>query len=196
MTVYSIYRATNLITGKSYIGRTKSPLSKRKSWHYSASRHYTHKFATALKQYNRCDWEWVIITTTDSKEESYSLEEKYITEYDSTKNGYNEKEGDRIPWNKGKKMVDGYGDHLKGDKNPMAQGRTPEHVRKMRSERMKKVQLGKNNHSAKRVYCVELDRYWDTVKECASELGIHKDSISHNCRGKNKTAGGFHFKYV
>ena len=49
---------------------------------------------------------------------------------------------------------------------------------------------------AKKVYCVELDKYWDCIKECSNELQISRDCISMCCRGVHKSAGGLHFKYA
>lgn len=199
MKTYSIYRATNLITGKSYIGRTTSALNKRLSWHYSNAKkrqHKHNKFFDALLEFGVFDWEWDILETTNDKEKSYKLEEFYIQKYDAIENGYNTKPGDRTPWVKGKKMPEEFREKIRGKNNGMYGKTHSEEYRIWRSEHMSKIQLGKNNHTARKVYCIELDKTWDTVKEASTGLGINKDSISHNCRGVNKSAGGYHFKYV
>lgn len=199
MKTYSIYKATNLVTGKSYIGRTTSTLNKRITWHYSNAKkrkHKNNKFFDALLEFGIYDWKWDVLDTTEDKEESFDLEEFYIQKFDTVENGYNSKAGDRTPWLKGKKMPEEFCEKLRGEKNGMYGKTHSEEYRKWRSEHMSEIQLGKNNHTARKVYCVELDKTWDTVKDAAAELGIHKDSISHNCRGVNKSAGGYHFKYV
>ena len=53
-----------------------------------------------------------------------------------------------------------------------------------------------NRDSTKRVYCVELDRIFDTIKQAEVETGIFHGNISSVCLGKRKTAGGFHWYFV
>ena len=47
----------------------------------------------------------------------------------------------------------------------------------------------------KPVYCIELDKTFKSQTEAAEELGINRGNISHCCRGKLKTTGGYHFRY-
>lgn len=47
----------------------------------------------------------------------------------------------------------------------------------------------------KRIYCVELDRTFDSFVQAAQITGIHKGNICQCCKGKLKTAGGYHWKY-
>ncbi len=39
-------------------------------------------------------------------------------------------------------------------------------------------------------------KYWPSIKSAADTLGFHKQSITHACGGKYKTAHGFKWKYV
>ena len=48
----------------------------------------------------------------------------------------------------------------------------------------------------KPVYCVELDRVFDSISDAARELGLIQSSISACCIGRYKTTGGYHWKYV
>ena len=61
------------------------------------------------------------------------------------------------------------------------------------SEETKK-KIGKGN--GKLVYCIELDKIFESTCEASRELGISQSSISLVCRGKRKTAGGYHWEYV
>ena len=61
------------------------------------------------------------------------------------------------------------------------------------SEESKK-KIGKGN--GKLVYCIELDKMFESTCEASRELGISQSSISLVCRGKRKTAGGYHWEYV
>ena len=46
------------------------------------------------------------------------------------------------------------------------------------------------------IYCVELDKVFDSIKQASEELGLYATSITAVCRGRQKTCGGYHFKYV
>lgn len=49
----------------------------------------------------------------------------------------------------------------------------------------------------KPVYCVELDKVFESASAAARELGISQTNISCCCNGKRfKTAGGFHWQYA
>ena len=61
------------------------------------------------------------------------------------------------------------------------------------SEESKK-KIGKGN--GKLVYCIELEKIFESTCEASRELGISQSSISLVCRGKRKTAGGYHWEYV
>lgn len=51
-------------------------------------------------------------------------------------------------------------------------------------------------HSSKCVYCIELQKYWLSQKECSEELDISKSSISSCCKGRQKQAKGYTFRYA
>ena len=200
---YIIYKVTNVLDGKVYIGATSSTLKKRRTWHYSNAKKRRDdeylsntKFFQALRQYPKDIFTWEAIDSAPNKHEAILLEADYIRKFNAIINGYNEKPSDLVPWNTGRKLDEKYCSLVRGTKNGMFGKTHSKDVREKLSQRMKQCQTGAKNHMAKKVYCVELDKSWDTVKACAEELGIHKDSIAHCCTGKNKTAGGYHFKYI
>lgn len=55
-----------------------------------------------------------------------------------------------------------------------------------------------HNALKKPVYCVELDKTFDSVKTAAEIIGVHPTTIGAVCRGDKycKTAGGYHWQYV
>ena len=53
-----------------------------------------------------------------------------------------------------------------------------------------------NFHGAKPVYCIELDKKWDCIKDCAEELNLCESNISAVCKGKYRQIKGYHFKYI
>ena len=49
---------------------------------------------------------------------------------------------------------------------------------------------------SKKVRCIETGIVYPGASEAARQTGIDKSSISKCCRGKLKTAGGFHWEFV
>ena len=88
MKVYGIiYKVTNKLNGKVYIGQTTKSISIRRSEHYSCSRDY--HFHKAIRKYNKSDFIWEEIDTAKTKEELDNKEIYYISLYNTYKEGYN-----------------------------------------------------------------------------------------------------------
>lgn len=108
-----IYKVTNLINNKVYIGKTQNGLNERKKRHLSDARanKYNMVFHKALRKYNVDDFVWEILDTVMFSDLLTDLEKFYIKKYNSKiPNGYNMTDGSgggwgegRIQWNKGKK---------------------------------------------------------------------------------------------
>ena len=89
MNIYSIYKATNKINGKVYIG-FDSNWPKRHNEHKADSKRRKTKFCNAIIKYGWDNFEWHIIY--QSKDYNHTLEKmenQFIVEYDSYRNGYN-----------------------------------------------------------------------------------------------------------
>jgi hypothetical protein len=92
MTIYSIYRATNINNGKVYIGYTGKTLNERKAQHHI--HHRKTKFSDALKQHNGANFVWEVIYQSRDGDHCLNVMESYfITEYNSYQNGYNSTSG-------------------------------------------------------------------------------------------------------
>jgi len=88
-----IYKVTNKINNKIYIGLTTYSLSHRKGQHYQDCKRINSKFCNALKKYNKEDFIWEIIENCSSIEDMINKEIEYIKKFDSIKKGYNLREG-------------------------------------------------------------------------------------------------------
>ena len=87
-----IYKATNKINGKSYIGQTIYTLEKRKSQHIceSSNNNSGAAFHQAIRKYGEENFtQGVIDDTAKDVDELNQLEQKYIKEYDMTMSGMN-----------------------------------------------------------------------------------------------------------
>lgn len=49
---------------------------------------------------------------------------------------------------------------------------------------------------SKPVFCVELNRVFESVSIAAEYFGLFPSNISSCCRGRIKTSGGYHWEYV
>ena len=156
---------------------------------------YNARFQKALRTVSPDMFEWEIVAQTKDANEAFRLEEFYIALFDAVFTGYNEKPGDKYPWNKGKQMDEAYRKRMTGINNPRYGKTHSEEAKRKMSERMKTRQLGSDNVSARKVKCLETGKIWNSVVECAAEMRIKPDSIVANCGGRNKSAYGMHFEY-
>jgi hypothetical protein len=93
--IYTIYRATNINTGKCYIG-FDSQWPKRKSEHKLAAIRDTtfNKFYNSVKKYGWESFTWeVIYQSRDGFHCLNTMEPHFISEHDSYYNGYNSTKG-------------------------------------------------------------------------------------------------------
>ena len=89
-----IYKVTNKINGKCYIGQTRHSLEFRKKSHLTKAHSgvNTH-FYSAISKYGDDNFEWEIVCSTNDKRRLNELETFYIQKYDSIKHGYNMVDG-------------------------------------------------------------------------------------------------------
>ena len=90
-----IYKATNLINNKSYIGQTIFTLNKRKYSHAdSASHGSNYAIHRAIRKYGEENFKWEVLCECDTIEVLNEKEQFYIKEYKTFgKNGYNMTKG-------------------------------------------------------------------------------------------------------
>lgn len=90
MCIYTIYRSTNIINNKVYIG-FDSAWPKRKQDHKSSSKYDdNNKFYNAIRKYGWDNFVWEILyQSMDYLHTLNVMEPSFINEYDSLANGYN-----------------------------------------------------------------------------------------------------------
>lgn len=86
-----IYKFTHIETGRCYIGQTIQDPNRRRLEHICDSMHSprTYHFHNALKKYGIESFKFEVIARASDLEELNTLEETYIKEFDSIKNGFN-----------------------------------------------------------------------------------------------------------
>lgn len=85
-----IYKVTNKLNGKVYIGQTTETLAKRKSRHYQSCKKgdSTH-FYNALRKYGKDAFTWEAVDLASSLIELNEKEDYWVNYYDSMNKGYN-----------------------------------------------------------------------------------------------------------
>ena len=77
-----IYKATNKINGKVYIGQTEKTLEHRKEVHHRDSERMDTYFYRAIRKYGWENFEWEVIDdSATTREELNALEQYYIAKY-------------------------------------------------------------------------------------------------------------------
>lgn len=151
MNIYSIYKVTNKINNKVYIG-FDSNWPHRKNSHKCYHKKGDTKFYRAIKKYSWHNFEWEnIYQSRDKSHTKDVMENHFINEHDSFKNGYNstlggdgtfgiKRKGQKVPYNHndwiGRK-------HTEETKQLMSKN--------MRVKKPNAKQKGSNNNFAKRI---------------------------------------------
>jgi group I intron endonuclease len=79
-----IYRALNLVNGKSYIGKSEeSTLNKRKAQHIRCSSNPCYMFHFALRKYGIDYWEWSVLEELDDSKSLIEAEVRWIEKHRS-----------------------------------------------------------------------------------------------------------------
>lgn len=223
MEKYYIYKATNTLNGKVYIGKTNN-FEERKKHHERCYEKDDCSFHRAIQKYGKENFEWKIIDSTDSYNMSSVLEKRYIEEYDSYHgNGYNmTKGGDGgSMWNARAvvcltldgefvKRYDSASETKRDgffDSNVLISCKDPHytckgHIFMFEDEYIKngarKYEKPKN-HCEKPVIQCDLDgnfiREFSSIKQASKETGAQRTTISGVLTGKYKSANGFIFVY-
>lgn len=54
----------------------------------------------------------------------------------------------------------------------------------------------RNDKRFKKVLCIETNVIYNNCSEAADSIGVNRTTVGKVCRGENKTAGGYHWKYI
>jgi group I intron endonuclease len=90
MNIYTIYKATNIINDKVYIGFTSYTTEERTAAHLNNSKRIKNKFYNAIKKYGWTNFKWeTIYQSLDYEHTLGVMENHFIVEHNSFKHGYN-----------------------------------------------------------------------------------------------------------
>lgn len=181
-----IYKATNIITGRSYVGQTRMTLKERiRSHNKSKDGVYFH---SAIQKYGKQNFQWEILETCESLNEANFLEKYYIKQQETlAPNGYNlHTGGDSHECSAATRQLMSQV-RLGRRLNPATEIKPGQRL-SPRTEFKK----GRKALNKKAVIDLESGFTWDSVSEAADALGLELSTLFHRLKyGKRNTRFAF-----
>lgn len=194
-----IYKITNEINGKVYIGQTTRPLNQRWWEHLKPSRYKKSALTAAIQKYGKESFIVEEIDGANSLSELNYLEKHYIYKHRTlSPNGYNLLSGGgnlgrhskesikkmRVP----KKSKINYVGKKGKENHLFGMVKSEDHIAKL-----KKIHTGSNNTQAKKVVDLDTGKIWGCAKDCALELGYKYNTLKSMLNGANPNKTGLRY---
>ena len=177
-----IYKATNILNGKVYIGQTQKTLAKRKSGHKAQSIYNDRRypFQAALLDEGFSNFTWEQIDQAETEAELNAKEKFWVANYkaDNPQYGYNITEGGLNPKHTEatkRKM----GESRKGEKNCWFGKHLPEETRRKISE----AKRGEKSHLFGKHHSAETKRKMSEANRGKPKSPEHRQKISEAHKG-------------
>ena len=183
MKKYIVYKHTNLLNNKVYIGITCQKVNRR--WRDGYGYKHCTYFYHAIQKYGWDNFKHEILFQDLTKEQAQEKEIGLIKQYKSNNYefGYN---------------------LLRGGNLSTLEFHHSEETKRQISKTMKQkgINIGNKNPNfgisptnAKKIICLETGIVYNSMMQAGKELGLDFRLISAVCRGKRHTTGGLHFMY-
>lgn len=203
-----IYKITNKINGKIYIGQTVRNVKVRFKEH---CRHKNTYIERAIQKHGDKNFIVETICEADSIDKLNELEKKYISLYKSNdvNFGYNLCEGGkntkgfRHKKESKLKMSEAKSKLYMGNKNPFyGKHHSKEQCEKWSIQRKGLSHMSEesrkklfNSHHKSPVINITTNERFNSIKEAAEKYGIEATHITRVCKGKRKSCKGYQFVY-
>lgn len=214
MDTYFVYMHINKENDKKYIGITCQDLNRR--WKNGNGYKGSPKFYNAILKYGWDGFKHIVVAEGLSKDEACKMQVELIKQHRTQDDlfGYNldfggtaSKHTDETKQklkNKltGRKFSDetiqrmkqaarkrGGHNHTEETKRKISQSKIGHEVSEETKEKLRKA-------FGKRILCVQLNLYFDSITEAANYFDVKKCTISSVLCGRNNTAKGYHFEYA
>ena len=184
-----VYRVTNKVDGRFYVGQTTRGLTFRKWFHINDRRHYNSPFHKAIERYGEGAFEWEVLYEIDRPTRLELVAELDRLEKIEIDMGnplcYNQSSGGWSGFTITDDVRDRISDGVKAS---------------MTKERRQKIGQTTRENLSRPVarYTVEgvLLTSYESATEAAAKTRLSRTAIRECCLGKTKTAGGWKWAYV
>lgn len=212
MKIGIIYKCTNLVNGKIYIGQTIKKLEYRIEKHYYEAfvKHSEFKFQRALRKYPRDKFIWEILCVGEDKLDLFDREKYFIKVFNSNSDsGYNMTDGGETSNNLGRKASEETRKKLR--QSHLGYIQTKQHRINQSISRKEshtrgewvsclKNKIGKDATASKSVIQYTKNgvkiKEWDCISDAQGSLKMLGSSISNCLHGRSMTAGGYMWKLI
>lgn len=183
-----IYKITNTLNDKIYIGLTTKSIEKRFSQHCQ-KKNNSRLISKAIKKYGKENFIIEEIDGANSISELNYKEQHYIHKFNSVKEGYNLASGGRFSK---------HSDETKLLLKEINTGKkhTEETKKKLREGNAWKGRFGKDHNRSKPILCIETNKQYGSIHEASRDIGSTASNICSVLNGRRKTTKGLTFKYL
>lgn len=209
---YHIYKATNQVNGKFYIGMTSHTIEKRWGEHVRHARYKSNNghFYRAIRKHGKDNFKIEVLFTENSKKSAVESEILMILdlspEYNSTLGG-DGTHGHLITpegrkkmreanignkYNLGRKWTIEQRLHMSQKKKGCLAPPLSEKMILSRANNMRKSAISRRI----KVLCLNDSVIYNSVTEAANAYSLNKSSVSKICLGKRNSAFGLVFQYI
>ena len=181
-----IYKVTNKVNGKCYIGKTVYNLEHRKKGHLKVKNIRNYPFYNALNKYGLGSFTWETIYVCNNEEELNKMEMYFIKELNTLHpNGYNLSLGgdgqSGFKHSEESKRKISENNWMRG----LPKERHPMYGKHHTSESKSKM----SNKLSKPIICVTTGEIFSSSKEASIKTKITCSNINDCCRNKRQSAG-------
>lgn len=195
MKIYHIYKITNILNGKIYIGQTcqKNPTNRYYKHLTFSRKNDPGPLYKAIRKYGEQFFKFELLFCCENIENCNFMEIYFIKEYKSKtdQNGYNVMSGgDQYS------PTEEYCENLSKKMKEVFKNKKPWNFGLIKIEKI--INKKRINHKSKRkVICIETGQVFNGVQETANYFGSESSSsVSRVCQGKRRSFRGLSFKYV
>lgn len=197
-----VYKVTNVITGKIYVGQTIQPIEKR--WRIHCSKWSGCKYlGNAIQKYGKENFKIEILAECGNQEDLDNEENSHIEMFGTiAPDGYNLRSGgskgkfsqaSRMKMSESAKGRPGFFKGKKLSQDHRAKLSISHEGKSLSTAHAQAIQAGSRKKS---VICNETGKTYISISEASRDLGIEIGKISLVAKGKRKSAGGYTFSYV
>ncbi len=208
--MFTVYKATHVPTGKTYVGRTGQGLQCRIGQHWGQTQSKRRLFQHFLHSTKMEDWKWEVIAEVETSRQARDCEVYHIKLLDLYNVGLNEKTGTQDlkkreaaskrmkeykaanpePWHKGRKGV--YSEETL-EKMRLAKLKNPTRI--VYTDEMKLARsLGAEN--SKQIKELKSGLVFNSISSAAKHFNLHRQSVRDVAKGKRSHTAGYVFEFI